>query len=275
MDLRRDLFPPFLALAVSAALHGGLAWWNPRTADDAEQPEPLPVVVEYLPAAGEGGAFAEPAPLQVPERTPPRPPQPRKPPEPPAIAPAPEPVAEAPPEPEPAPAVSESSASPEPPAAAAQEPPAPLNPPPAPVAAAPKPIPLAELLPRTADIRPYAAQATVPDPTGGKAQEATLQLWEKDIRYAGYQGQVEVAVDRAWRWKEALMAAGGPGKVLVRFSVRTDGTVEGVEVVESSGSSILDREALEAVRRAALPPFPSEWTLERLNLFAQFVYRLE
>lgn len=44
---------------------------------------------------------------------------------------------------------------------------------------------------------------------------------------------------------------GWRGTVRVRFVVRTDGSVEGVEVVTSSGYEVLDRAAVDAVKRAA------------------------
>jgi len=48
--------------------------------------------------------------------------------------------------------------------------------------------------------------------------------------------------------------------VKVRFVIRSDGTVQDVEVVEGSGYPLLDRAAVEAVERAAPfpePPLPS------------------
>jgi TonB family protein len=115
----------------------------------------------------------------------------------------------------------------------------------------------------------------LPDPAGGDAREATLTLGDTDVRYKGYLASVRVAIDRSWLWKEAIMAAGRGGRVLVRFTLEAEGRVADVEVSETSGSPILDREATQTVARAPFPPFPSHWTIERLNLFAQFSYRLE
>jgi protein TonB len=103
----------------------------------------------------------------------------------------------------------------------------------------------------------------------------TLTLGNTDVRYRGYLNQVQASIDRSWRWREALLAAGTAGQVLVRFSLGPDGQVEDVGVVESSGSPVLDREAADAVKRAPIPEFPRHWRLQRLNLFAQFAYRME
>lgn len=48
---------------------------------------------------------------------------------------------------------------------------------------------------------------------------------------------------------------GWKGEVKVGFTVRADGTIEGLQVVTSSGRSLLDQQALRAVQAAA--PFPA------------------
>ncbi|MEW6490741.1 MAG: TonB family protein [Thermodesulfobacteriota bacterium] len=280
MDYRRNVLPPILALALSAALHGGIAW-TPRPAREADRPDPLPVVVEYLPTPGQGGGTpleasgvqeeaAPPAAVPVePTRRPETLPSPG-PPDPVAAAPEPAPPTPAapdgpaPPEPAPPPAAAlPPAAAPLPAPEAAPEPPAAPAPPPQ--------LAWTDLMPRAADLRPTAA---LPDPAGEGVREATLALGEADVRYRGYLEQVQASIDRTWRWKEALLAAGGGGRVLLRFTLG-QGAAEEVQVAESSGSPILDREAVEAVRRAPLPPFPRHWTIERLHLFAEFAYRLE
>jgi TonB family protein len=50
------------------------------------------------------------------------------------------------------------------------------------------------------------------------------------------------------------------------------GMVQDAEVVEPSGNPTLDTEAVDALKRGRLPPFPAHWTLERLSLMAQFDY---
>jgi len=310
MDYRRDVLPPFLALALSVSLHLGLTQVRLRLPDRAEDLDLTPVSVEYLPVAQEGGTpdgeeaaaappEAEPPAAQEPEAEAPPPPEVQTPP-PEVEAEPPPPHAESAPEPETPPAAATVPTEPAPAARAEPTPAEPLPPPPepvpetaapaqeetaplpatAPAAPAPRPAPsaqpaLQDLLPRPEDLKPYARAATAPDPAGGEAQEVTLALGETDVRYRGYLEQVQTAIDRSWRWREALLAAGVGGQVLVRFSLSPAGQVDEVGVVESSGSPVLDREATDAVRRAPVPEFPTHWTLQRLNLFAQFAYRVE
>ncbi len=277
MDLRRDLLPPLFALALSAAVHGGLAWLNPELLSEPKPEAEVSVVVEYLPTAqGEGvqaGGSPAPTPLPSPPPDPveePLPPPQDVPPPPPETAEPAPPPPDAAAAPEKLPDEAPVTGDPAPPEKA----PAKQPPPPAPeVAAVPD---LRELLPRPEELRSYSpAQALLPDPAGGDAREATLTLGDPDVRYKGYLASVRVAIDRSWLWKEAIMAAGRGGRVLVRFTLEAEGRVADVEVSETSGSPILDREAMQTVVRAPFPPFPSHWTIERLNLFAQFNYRLE
>ncbi|MDW7711521.1 MAG: TonB family protein [Deferrisomatales bacterium] len=272
MDYRRDVFPPAIALALSAGVHLALAWWSPAPRPDTPIPAPAPVVVEYLPGEGEGDPGSETSAETTDEpredggrpevRAPPEPPPLREEPQRPLAA-APERQAE--PEPYDRPGEPEDPFLPEetPPPVTAEDP------------GEPPPLPLAHLFPRSEDLRLPTSPSPVPDPAGAEAKEATLSLQDPDARYKGYLGHVEASIDRTWRWKEAILAAQGGGRVLLRFSLAPGGAVEDVQVVESSGSPLLDWEAAEAVRRALVPPFPGHWTIERLHLFAQFVYRLD
>jgi periplasmic protein TonB len=55
-----------------------------------------------------------------------------------------------------------------------------------------------------------------------------------------------------------LAAHGATGTVLVRFALNRAGEVISTEVTKSSGNGVLDREALDILRRASpFPPFPS------------------
>ncbi len=282
LDPRSDLLPPLLALVLSIGLHGVLLGWLPPLPEPSpREPEAVMVEVRELePEPAPPGPTRSPAPrVRTPKPSPPPAPRPedaragapRRPPAPPPEAPPersgkprPEPPATAERPPPPAPSVPRPPP-PEPPASQAwrvQEP----------VGRAKVPS-LADLLPRSQDVRP--APESPPDPAGGTAGEATLWLGDPDARYRGYLEQVQGAIDISWRWKEALLAAGAGGSVVVRFTLTPSGQVEDVEVAEGSGSPILDREAIQAIRRAPLPAFPKHWTIRRLHLVAQFDYRFE
>ncbi len=260
IDIRSDLVPPLVALILSLGLHAAAVRWWPMTLPRQPAP-PDTVLVEVK-------RIREEAPREKKRPRKPAPPA-RKPKPAPARKkrPAPRPEAPARPVPEPAPPKAR---------AAPPRPPAPAPPPaaqpvqPSPVAGRPLP-PVAALLPKPEDVKAAGA----PDPAAAETREATLWLGDVDERYKGYLDRVRAAIDLSWRWREAMLAAGREGSVVVSFTLDPAGRLESAEVSESSGDPILDDEAVNAVRRAALPPFPDHWRIRRLHLFAQFDYRME
>ena len=64
---------------------------------------------------------------------------------------------------------------------------------------------------------------------------------------------------------------GWAGKVKVAFTVREDGNVEDLSVIESSGFSVLDKNAIETIRKCCPLPRPPV----KVALIMPVVYRLE
>lgn len=72
---------------------------------------------------------------------------------------------------------------------------------------------------------------------------------------SNYPGKVVSKLRRALRYPSEARAQRLRGEVQVAFTVSSNGSVGGIRVVRSSGSPILDKAAIETVRRAA--PFPA------------------
>lgn len=66
-------------------------------------------------------------------------------------------------------------------------------------------------------------------------------------------------IEAAKKYPRKAQKMGIEGKALVRFKMRPNGSVETVELLESSGSEILDRASLETVRDAAPLPYKEGW----------------
>jgi TonB family protein len=66
-------------------------------------------------------------------------------------------------------------------------------------------------------------------------------------------------IEKAKRYPRTARKMGTEGQATVRFRIKTDGKVEGVELLESSGSDILDQASLETVQRAAPLPYKDGW----------------
>jgi TonB family protein len=163
-------------------------------------------------------------------------------------------------------------------AVAAQTPPPRVEPPaPAPQAApesAKAPVAPKQPTPPEAKAT-FAPPSSVPDPTAPNAGEVTLPLDTADARYQGYLERVRATIDRHWRWREGLLAAGKPGVVVLRVTFERSGGKARADLRRGSGSVTLDANALETFQSAIFPPFPPHWTVERLNLVGEFEYRLE
>jgi protein TonB len=90
-----------------------------------------------------------------------------------------------------------------------------------------------------------------------------------------YARVVKDKINRQWRYPPKAREDLLEGRLTVNFSLRRDGQVIQVRIIEPSGYVILDREAVRAVSSAApFPSFPEQVTVRRLNINATFDYRL-
>ena len=119
---------------------------------------------------------------------------------------------------------------------------------------------------------------------GGPAQEEkessevdedTISLDTKDAKYVSYAGVLKGRIARQWRYPSLAKKQLLEGQMQVVFSLNRDGSIIRVEKIATTGYEILDDEAIRAIREAApFPSFPSHITVKRLNIRANFVYRL-
>jgi len=67
------------------------------------------------------------------------------------------------------------------------------------------------------------------------------------------------AIERTKNYPRLARERGIEGVVRLRFRINSDGAIEKIEIVESSGSEILDKASIRAVYRAAPMPAVSGW----------------
>ena len=105
-----------------------------------------------------------------------------------------------------------------------------------------------------------------------KEEGETISLDTRDFRYASYFAHIKRRIQNAWIWPPEAQKYGG--KLLLRFKLRENGTLEEVRLIKSAGIRILDDLAMAAVTKAA--PFePIPVGLKRLmrkSITATFVY---
>ena len=78
-----------------------------------------------------------------------------------------------------------------------------------------------------------------------------------------------------WNYPEEARLRGEQGACLLRIVVSRQGTIDSVELLESSGSHALDEEAMRAVRKGApYGPLPAAYQHAQLKIMAYFRYSL-
>jgi protein TonB len=103
---------------------------------------------------------------------------------------------------------------------------------------------------------------SAPSATSGPANDVAAKFQQALLRH----------VARHQHYPNAASALHLEGKVDTQFSMARDGTLLGVWVRTSSGQAVLDKEAIETIRRSQpLPPIPQELP-ERLTVRVQLEF---
>ena len=188
---------------------------------------------------------------------------------------------------------------------------APAPPRPAPQPPKPRPAPAPEAAPRPLGEGPIAAPAAPAEPTTPgppaprelpdlqallklppatvarledqwrqkyrKDVEAGNAVWldtEKDLLISFFQ-RFRDRIYGVWNYPVRSRERGEEGTCLLRITVNRDGSLAGVQLMESSGYPRLDDEALSAVRKAApFGPLARSYEEESLTIFAFFRYSI-
>lgn len=113
------------------------------------------------------------------------------------------------------------------------------------------------------------------DSSTPEGSEETISLNTEDKRYMTYARVIKESILRHWRYPLPARENLIEGRLLVLFSLNPGGNLIAFSVLNGSGCEILDQEAQRAVRAAGpFPPFPSHVKVTRLNIKADFDYRI-
>jgi protein TonB len=110
-----------------------------------------------------------------------------------------------------------------------------------------------------------AAEGAATGSSAASREEATAIYLKKHFSY------IRELIQKSLMYPRIARARGWAGKVTVSFVVFENGKVEDVKVNESSGFAILDKNALDTIKKAS--PFPRPPV--RAELIMPIVYRLE
>jgi len=109
------------------------------------------------------------------------------------------------------------------------------------------------------------------DVDGGGAGRVPLET--KDPQYISYFTSIKRSIDANWKYPELALRYGLQGRLIVEFEILENGQLVGLRLLRSSGSALLDDEALRAIRSAApFAPIP-RWIEQRpLPITARMEY---
>jgi len=107
-------------------------------------------------------------------------------------------------------------------------------------------------LPSLKDLLPSVTYFAQED---GGPEQGSVSLNTTDPKYITYVGKIRQFIESEWQYPEIALRYGLHGKLALEFTILGNGQLEGLRLLRSSGSSLLDDEALRAIKAAA--PFPA------------------
>jgi protein TonB len=106
-----------------------------------------------------------------------------------------------------------------------------------------------------------------------RGTEGPIRLDTNNPQYVTYFNSIKRAIEVVWQYPELALRYGLQGRLLLEFSILGNGDLEGAKIVRSSGSNLLDEEALRAVKTAApFGPIPPWIGKNRVDIIASFEY---
>lgn len=108
-----------------------------------------------------------------------------------------------------------------------------------------------------------------------KDDEIWLNLQQMDNKLLSFFRRFHDRIEAVWNYPVKASSRGIEGTLLIKITVNRKGELIDAQPLESSGSEILDYEAIMAVYRAApFGPLPSQYPHEQLKIYAHFQYSL-
>ena len=124
-------------------------------------------------------------------------------------------------------------------------------------------LPTEELEPAPVERRPTPRQGSPRGSALATGAGSEISAFDDPDFTYGYYADLMLSRIRA-KWERPPL--GGKVEMVVYFRIRTDGSVDGVKILRSSGYNSFDRAGLQAVQRAAMPPLPRSYRSPSLGV---------
>lgn len=127
----------------------------------------------------------------------------------------------------------------------------------------PRPLPPREQLPEEtviAERQLPTLKELLPSATWSSSSarsDMPISLNTNDPAYVTYFTKIKQLIESRWEYPEIALRYGLQGRLALQFMIGANGQLEQLRLVRSSGSQVLDEEAVRAIRAAApFPPIP-------------------
>ncbi len=109
----------------------------------------------------------------------------------------------------------------------------------------------------------------------GPDRDNTITFNTTEYRYTGYMSKLKERIESIWTYPLEARMKGIYGDLRIRFTIKKNGRLQGVELVRTSGYKMLDDAALKALKDGEpYWPLPEEWGLESYTIHGHFIYSM-
>jgi protein TonB len=122
---------------------------------------------------------------------------------------------------------------------------------------------------------PSSPPAAESAPAAGPARTAAAAAAPPAPLSPGWQSALAAWLEAHKTYPEQARRRGDQGRAVVRFTVDRAGLVQDVEILTSSGSTVLDGAIDRMLSGAHVPPFPPGMTQADVTVTVQIRYALE
>ncbi|MEA2035442.1 MAG: energy transducer TonB [Euryarchaeota archaeon] len=106
-------------------------------------------------------------------------------------------------------------------------------------------------------------------------REDTVNLGSMDTKYYSYLKKLRKSIKKNWSYPKQAYIQKEEGTTVVKFSIAENGSLIDICIIASSGFKSLDMEACNVIKTSApYTPLPKTFNLSKLNIVANFQYRL-
>ncbi len=97
----------------------------------------------------------------------------------------------------------------------------------------------------------------------------------RDMRYLPYLRRLKERIESIWIYPPDAATRGIYGDLIIKFTIKKNGSLGATELIRTSGHKSLDDAALRALREAEpFWPLPDEWGLDTYTIEGHFIYTI-